>query len=329
MLARGRILDRLDRPEEAFAAWQEGKALQVARGGGTYPAQEVAAMLARLVGFFTATRLSTLPRAATAPGVPQPIFILGFPRSGTTLVEQILSAHHAIAAGDELPLIHATAQAAPHLLNSPLPYPEALSELWMGDGQEGLEVLRDQYLRGARHLRASDPGKPWFTDKMPLNETQLGLIHLLFPASPLIRLVRHPLDVILSVFSNQLTHGYNCASHLETVALHFVRMADLMEAYQREMQLRLIEVRYEDLVDDADRELRRMLELIGLPFEASCLEFTNNARYARTASHAQVTENLYSRSRFRWCRYRKQLEPAATILRSTIERLGYNLDEAC
>lgn len=325
LLARGRTLDRLGRHAEAFAAWRAGRALYVERGGRTYPADEVDAYLNRLRNFYTATRTANLPRAERAPG-PQPIFILGFPRSGTTLLEQMLSAHPQISGGDELPLIHQLADAAPQLLNSPLRYPEALAELWMGDGREGLETLRDQYLRGARHYRAADPAKPWFTDKMPLNETHLGLIALLFPASPILRLIRHPLDVVLSVFSNQLTHGFDCAAKLDTAALHIARIAALIESYHTEMRLDIIEVRYEELAENPEPPLRAALARIGLDFDPRCLRFTENARYARTASHAQVTEPLYGRSRFRWRNYRAELAPVLAALMPTISRLGYSTD---
>jgi hypothetical protein len=326
LMARGRILDRLGRHDEAFADWVQGKAQYVASGGMTYHADEVAQFLGRLRGFYTAQRLRNLPRAATVAGQPQPIFIVGFPRSGTTLVEQMLCAHPLVSGGDELPMIATLTQSAPNLLGSPLAYPEALAELWMGDGQEGLEVLRDQYLRGARHLRASDPSRPWFTDKMPLNETHLGLIGLLFPASPIVQLVRHPLDVVLSVFSNQLTHGFHCAATLESAALHFVRIAELVGSYRSEMALRHLMLRYEDVVSASEVAMRRVSDFIGIDFDERCLRFTENRRYARTASHAQVTEQLYARSHFRWRNYRKQLAPIIPIMEPVIRRLGYGLD---
>ncbi len=139
---------------------------------------------------------------------PQPIFIIGFPRSGTTLVEQTLASHPSIAAGDELPIIGTLAPRMQSLLGAPFAYPMALSELWLGDRAGQINSLRDLYLNEAAQMGAVDSSKRWFTDKMPLNETHLGLIHLLFPKSPIIHLVRHPLDVVLSVFSNLLTQWF-------------------------------------------------------------------------------------------------------------------------
>jgi hypothetical protein len=128
---------------------------------------------------------------------------------------------------------------------------------------------------------------------------------------------------VLSVFSNLLTHGYFCAYALETAALHYVRVMDLVEHYERELSLRYRRVRYEDIVDNVDASVRGMLEFIGEPFDAGCLAFHENHRYARTASYAQVAEKLYDRSRYRYRNYLPQLQPVIAMLQPTIERLGY------
>jgi hypothetical protein len=160
---------------------------------------------------------------------------------------------------------------------------------------------------------------------MPLNETDLGLISLIFPQSPIIHVIRHPLDVVLSVFSNLLTHGYFCAYALESAALHFVRIMDLADHYERELSLCYLRVRYEDIVDNLDASVRGMLDFIGEPFDPSCLAFHDNRRYARTASYAQVAEKLYDRSRYRYRNYLPQLQPVIAMLQPTIERLGYTI----
>ena len=161
---------------------------------------------------------------------------------------------------------------------------------------------------------------------MPLNETHLGLIALMFPRSPMIHVLRHPLDVVLSTFSNHLTHGFYCSYALETAARHFALTMELVEHYRAQMTLRYLPIRYEDIVDDQEEAVRRMLDFIGEPFDERCLGFHENRRYARTASYAQVTEQLYDRSRYRYRHYLKQLEPAIAILEPVIKRLGYPLD---
>jgi len=323
---KGQLLDKMGRHPEAFAAFTEAKRTLRESTGQAYLGEQAATLVQRLTSFFMASRLEILPRAGVRLDVPQPVFIVGFPRSGTTMVEQTLSAHPQIAAGDELPIVSELTQLAPRMLNSPLAYPEAFSELWLGDQVEGLDNLRDYYLQRARQLGAMRKGARWFTDKMPLNETHLGLIGLIFPQAPIIHLLRHPLDVVLSVFSNHLTHGFYCAYDLESIARHYVLVMDLVEHYRRQMALRYLPIRYEDVIDHQEASVRKMLDFIGAPYDRRCLAFHENRRYARTASYAQVTEKLYDRSRYRYRAYREQLTPVMPILEPTIRRLGYTMD---
>jgi tetratricopeptide (TPR) repeat protein len=326
MLEKGRLLDRMGHYKEAFAAIAEGKRQYREHGKVSYRADQARQLAEQLKTFFTAERISILPRAGRRENIAQPIFIVGFPRSGTTLVEQTLSAHSRISAGDELPYITDIAAGMTRTLNSPLSYPEALAELWMGDRLEGLETLRDQYLARVRQLGIIEPTAAWFTDKMPLNEMHLGLIALLFPQSPLIHVIRHPLDVVLSTFANNLTHGFNCAFALETVAQHYVLVSELVAHYRSQMTLRYLPVRYEDIIDRQEDSVRRIFDFIGETLEQGCLYFHENRRHARTASYAQVSEPLYQRSRYRYRHYLKELEPVIPQLESTIRDLGYSIE---
>ncbi len=323
---KGRLLDQLDRHDEAWTAFTDGKRIAREATGNAYLDPIADGIIKRLGQFFVAGRLGLLPRAGVRTDVPQPIFVLGFPRSGTTLLEQTLSAHPAISAGDELPLINDITNIMPRMLNSPLAYPEALAELWMGDHRDGLDNLRDYYLQKAAQMEVAEPGARYFTDKMPLNETHMGLIALLFPASPIIHVIRHPLDVMISALSNHFTHGFFCATALETAATHYVRVMDLVASYRNEMALRYLPIRYETMVTAQSDTVRAALDFIGLPFDARCLSFHENRRYARTASYAQVTEPLYDRSLFRYKHYKKHLEPILPILEPVITRLGYTID---
>jgi tetratricopeptide (TPR) repeat protein len=324
-LEKGRLLDRMGRYEEAFAAFDAGRQRLREVTGQHYHDAQAQQLIARLKEFFVAKRLATLPRASRRTDVAQPLFVLGFPRSGTTLLEQTLSAHPRIAAGDELPFISEIAELMPRLLESPLGYPEALAELWMADHREDLDNLRDHYLRKVAQRGIVPQGAAWFTDKMPLNETHLGLIGLLFPESPLLHVVRHPLDVVLSAYSNLLTGWFYCAHALESAARHYARVMDLVDYYCGEMSLKYLRVHYEDMVDDQEASIRKALAFIGEEFDPKCLAFHENRRYARTASYAQVTERLYDRSRYRYRHYLPQLQPVIPILRPVIERLGYTV----
>jgi tetratricopeptide (TPR) repeat protein len=325
-LEKGRLLDKIGRYDEAFTAFAEGKRKHIEQSGNVYQAEFASQLAARLKRYFSTERLHLVPRAGVRSDVAQPVFVVGFPRSGTTMVEQTLSAHPLISAGDELSLVADIANLMPRMLNSPIAYPEALADLWMGDQHEGLDNLRDYYLQRVRQLGILEPGAVWFTDKMPLNEMHLGLIALLFPAAPVVHLLRHPLDVVLSVYSNHMTHGYHCANTLESIARHYVLVMDLVEHYRREMAIRYLALRYEDMVEQQDSHVRHVLDFIGVDFDPRCLNFHENRRYARTASYAQVTEKLYDSSLYRYRHYLKHLAPVIPILEPRIVRLGYSID---
>jgi TPR repeat protein/Flp pilus assembly protein TadD len=326
LLEKGRMLDRLGRYDEAFACFEAAKRRARELTGKGYFEREAREMADRLRHFFVSDRLRLLPSAPRRQGCAQPIFILGFPRSGTTLAEQALSCHPKISAADELPYINEFGETVPRLLGSPLAYPEALSELWMGDNRRGLELLRDAYLQKVDMLGIVETGTTWFTDKMPLNEMHLGLISLIFPSSPLIHILRHPLDVVLSTFSHHLTHGYFCAYSLESVARHYALVMDLVQHYRAQTTLRYLPVRYEDMVQDMADSMRRTLAFIGEPFDGRCVNFQDNRRLPHTPSYAQVSEKMYAGSRFRWRHYRKHLEPVISIVQPVMERLGYALE---
>jgi tetratricopeptide (TPR) repeat protein len=326
LLERGRLYDKMDRFDEAWADYVEGKRLCREVQGRVYNEQIAKDLAHRLKRFFTRQRMTLLPRSARNETMPQPVFIVGFPRSGTTMVEQTITAHPKISAGDELVFINDLARIGPRWLASPLAYPECLADLWMGDNRLVLEQFRDYYLKRAEQLGIWEEGATLFTDKMPLNETHLGLIHLVFPQAPIIHVRRHPLDILISNFSNFLTHGFNQAFDVKSSASHYVLIDDLVQHYRQQLDLNYLEVRYEDLVEDQEPHVRRILDFIGVEFDARCLSFHDNQRYARTASYAQVTEKLYDSSVFRYRQYRKHLDEAVAILKPTLDRLGYPSD---
>ena len=323
---RGTLLDRLQRYDEAFASYAEANRLVRERANRNYNSEYTGELQSRLKAFFVRPRMERLPRGIRGRFErATPVFIVGFPRSGTTMVEQILTSLPDISAGDELPFIWEMTGALPKMLNSNLYYPECLADLWFGDNQAALETLRDFYLKKVYQLNILESGAEFFTDKMPLNETNLGLIHLLFPEAPVVHLLRHPLDVVLSCYFNDLTHGNNCSYELESAARHYVLVRDLIDHYLEQMDINYIAVRYEDIVDDPERHCRKLVNFIGVDWNPACLEFHKNPRYARTASYAQVTESLYRRSAFRYRNYLNQLEPVIPVLEPVIERLGYTI----
>ena len=326
LLERGRLYDKMDRFDDAWADYVEGKRLCREVQGRRYMEPLAKGLAQQLKLFFTRQRMSILPRASRSAAMPQPIFIVGYPRSGTTMVEQTITAHPLVSAGDELVFINDLARIGPRWLGSPLQYPQCLADLWMGDNQLVLDQFRDYYLERAAQLGIMEEGAAYFTDKMPLNETHLGLIHLIFPQSPIIHVRRHPLDILVSNFSNFLTHGFNQAFDVKTIAAHYVLIDDLVQHYRQQLDLNYLEVRYEDLVEDQEPNVRRIVDFIGVEFDPRCLAFHDNQRYARTASYAQVTERLYDSSVYRYRHYRKYLDDAVAILKPSLDRLGYPSD---
>jgi Flp pilus assembly protein TadD len=327
VLLKGRALDRLGRYEEAFATFEAAQKID-------YDDAEARAHLAWIENtanhykkFFVKSLMQSLPRAEMAEGRKQPIFIAGFARSGTTLVEQSLSMHSRIAAGGEISSLRNVVKHAQRLLQSALPYPNALTELWMGDQRLGMNMLRDLYLNDADQLHGiAGAQTPWFTDKMIFNEMHLALISLILPSAPVIHMIRHPLDVVLSVFSHQLSGGVRSRGDLVSVARHYAATMDLVEHYRcQESTGRYLAVRYEDVVASQRGQIARMLDFVGVPFEEACLDFESNSRYARTLSFSQVRRPLNEDGVFRYRNYRRQLAPAYPVLEPIIERLGYSL----
>ena len=325
-LERGRIRERLGRYDEAWSDFVEGKTLCREAQGLRYQRERVDALVSRLKQFFTRERLALLPRAQQKIAAPQPLFILGFPRSGTTLVEQILAQHAQVCAGDELEFLAKVARVAPQILGSSLGYPECLAELALGDNSLTPNLLRDVYLNAAEQNGLLTGEHSFFTDKMPLNEMHLGLLAILFPGTPLIYVRRHPLDVVCSNFAQHIRHGFNQSFDLFSITRHYAVMDELTERYRQEIELNFLEVRYEDVVLHPEREVRRMLDFTGLEFDSRCLDFHQSARVPRTLSYAQVAEKLNDRSMFRYRHFRKHLDEVVDVLNPVITRLGYRID---
>jgi len=327
---RGTVLDALKRYDEAFEAFREANEASLEHLGLRYDQEQVDAHARKLMGFFTTARVKALSQLSPAPRAefPQPLFVTGFPRSGTTLVEQILSAHPAITAGDELPYLTEIAnQTSVALTNGRVGYPECLADLALARNHLKLTEFRDYYLGRARDKGLLQAGSKYFTDKMPLNEWRLGLVRLLFSDSPVIHVVRHPLDSCLSSFSIDLTHGNNCAYRLETVAHHYALTIRLTNHYRDVLGLRFLRIRYEDLVEDLEGGVRTLLDFVGVPFDERCLAFHESERVAHTASYAQVNQKLYTSSLYRYRHYRRHLESMLPILEPVIRELGYTIEE--
>jgi tetratricopeptide (TPR) repeat protein len=314
LLQRGRIYDRLKRYAEAWSDWTTGKAGLSQRGSRAYDAERVRSEAERLAEFFS-TNGATLSRAGRRGDVPQPIFIIGFPRSGTTLTEQILASHSAILAGGELPFGAELRELAGAVAD---PFPEGLAS-----APDLPKRMRDLYLARAGAYGLLGSGAAWFTDKMPTNDFWLPLLRLAFPESPVIHVRRHPLDVLTSVMAHDMTHGFNCGYRLEDAARHLALVDKLVESYGAAGFGPTHELHYEALVADQAGETTRLMEAIGLPVETAQFRFQERAHVSPTPSYAQVREPLNEQSIGRWRNFADRFEPVRPIVADVMARGGY------
>lgn len=327
---RGEVLDRLGRYDDAMVDYHKANRLVQEVERFIYRKQQQQSLMAGLKTAYTPEWMNSIDATYRVPDyfntLATPIFILGFPRSGTTLVEQILAGHPNISPGDELPYIGRSTKLASHMVGSRSPYPECMAELARPGKVAALDKFRGYYIHNALSLNIVKDNARRFTDKMPLNEIHLPLIHAAFPDSPLIHVIRHPLDVVLSCYFNQLTHGGNCSFELETAAAHYAAVYDMWRYYKEDLGIACLEVRYEELVAEPEQQVRRLLDAINEPWDQACLAFHQNQRYARTASYAQVSEKMYTRSKYRYRNYLAHLMPIVSMLAPICEELGYEME---
>lgn len=245
--------------------------------------------------------------ARTGSGCPEPdpIFIVGMPRAGSTLLEQIISTHSAIEALGELTDLQ-----------------EAGMRLFPGgpDGSEGgypfvLERLGPQDFRrlGQEYVKATRPrrvlGKPYFTDKLGANFVHVGLIQLILPNAKIIDVRRHPLDCCFSCFKHYFPSGMPHAMDLRDIGHFYRNYVELMAHFDEVLPGRVHRVIYEHLIDDFEPEVRRLFDYLGLPFEEECLRFDRNQRLVLTLSADQVNKPLYTSGMGHWRNYEEWLGP--------------------
>ena len=293
----------MGRHDEAFEHARRGKE---GRRPAYDPAQ-TSQSVDRRIKYFTPKKLRRLPRASH--GNRRPVFIIGMPRSGTTLVEQILASHSQVCGAGELRALPAICQSArSNLQASCKDYPELLDAMTPDIANE----LAEGYLSA---IAAIDQTATYVTDKMPDNFLLLGLIATLFPGSHVIHCRRDPLDTCLSCYMNYFAGGQVFSHDLTHLGAYYRDYERQMTHWREVLNFPVIEVRYENLVKDAANETRKLLAHLGLPWEDACLNFHRNRRPVLTPSCDQVRRPMYSSSVGRWKRYAKQLAPLMSALR--------------
>lgn len=316
---RGKIYEKIGKYDNAWNDYMTANISSNKRYGDV----EAEMRISNHKSFWTISNIARLPKLDTQLFNPMtPIFICGFPRSGTTLLESILSSHSAIFAGDELKFLNDIAGLSQAWLGSNSPYPHSLNELQFADKQATLRAFRTLYMTKAMEFLPSLEYK-YFTDKMPLNEMHLGLIYLLFSEAPILYIRRHPLDIIISNVSTYLTHGFNQAFDPLTSAIHYIRVDSLLRHYRAKLDLNFGEIRYESLIAEKELNTKEIFNFIGLPFEDRTLSHETNPNHPRTPSYAAVRQPVNDASIGRWRHFERYLTDAAKIVRPIMEREGY------
>ena len=243
-----------------------------------------------------------------------PIFIIGLPRSGSTLLEQILASHSQVEGTHELSDLARVVKEIPVRLKTRQHYPDALS----GADAAFFAELGQAYLDRTQKYRS---GNPYFTDKNPNNFINVGLAHLALPGAVFINARRHPLDSCLGSFKQLFAKGQAFSYDLVDIGEYYLQYERLMEHWYKVLPGKLLDVRYEDVVDDLEMQVRRILQHCGLPFEEQCLRFYETDRAVKTASSEQVRQPIYSSSVNLWRNYEWQLEPLIEVLELILREL--------
>ena len=296
--ALGKAYDDLKQYDQAFSHFLQGA--QLKRAKLSYNADDDAARGRRIASVVNADFVRRLAGHGEASAVP--VFVLGMPRSGTTLTEQIIASHPAVHGAGELRDLMEVVQGQTQAGHSQ-PFPENLAAL----SADTLNTWGRDY---ARRLTRSAPDALRITDKMPANYLALGLIPLLLPNAKIIHVQRNPVDTCVSCFTRLFNRHQDATYELNELGRHYATYARLMQHWRAVLPASsFLEVQYEDIVSDMQGQARRLIDWVGLPWDDACLEFYKTERNIRTASVTQVRQPIYNSSVERWRHYEEYLGP--------------------
>ena len=304
--ALGKALEDREDYEASFKHYDEGNALK--RAQTRYSADAMSRELAAQKSACTADLFAK--HEGVGYDAHDPIFILGLPRAGSTLLEQILASHSQIDGTLELPNILALAHRLRGRKAGQSRYPEILHELTA----EQLTTFGEQFIEQTRIHRQ---GAQFFIDKMPNNFRHIGLINLILPNAKIIDARRDPMDCCFSGFKQLFAEGQEFTYGLEEVGRYYADYVDLMDHWDAALPGKVLRVQHEDVLDDVEAQTRRMLDFIGVPFEDACLEFHKTDRAVRTASSEQVRQPINRKGQDAWKPFEPWLKPLKQALAGT------------
>jgi tetratricopeptide (TPR) repeat protein len=308
--ALGKALEDAGQYEESFKHYEQGNSLR--RKGVGYDAEWNTEQMRRMKALFTPEFFAA--RAGQGAGAPDPIFIVGLPRSGSTLLEQILSSHTQVEGTMELADIpNLVKELGGSQVRSKSKYPESIAAL----DADALRALGERYLELTRIYRRTHA--PFFIDKLPNNFAHTGLIQLILPRAKIIDARRHPLGCCFSGYKQHFARGQHFTYSLDEIGRYYRDYVELMAHYDNVLPGRVHRVIYERLIEDTEGEVRRVLDYCGLPFEERCLRFYENERAVRTASSEQVRRPIYREGVDHWLNYEPWLGPLKSALGSVLE----------
>ncbi len=316
--ALGKAYEDRGKDDACFDYYEQAN--RTRRGQLDYDADEMTAQRKRAQATLTAEFFAA--RTGFGDPAPDPIFILGLPRSGSTLIEQILSSHPAIEGTMELPEISAMARqlGARRRKTDENLYPEILGDL----SRERCVELGAEFLERTQVQRKL--GRAFFIDKMPHNFLHIGLIHLVLPNAKIIDARRHPMATAWSVFKQHFARGQAFSYDLVDIARYYQDYVALMDHFDQVLPGRIHRVVHEHLVGDTEAQVRAILAYCGLEFDPACLKFFENDRAVRTASSEQVRRPISREGLDQWRRFEHRLGAAQTILAPVIAAYPASLD---
>jgi tetratricopeptide (TPR) repeat protein len=309
--ALGKAFEDEERWADSFDHYAQGAAIR--RKLTPYSADEVSGHVARSKALFTPEFFAE--REGWGCDAPDPIFVVGLPRSGSTLVEQILSSHSAIEGTQELQVVIGMARRLGGGRNwgEASKYPEAVADV----KPDELRAMGQEFLAATRVYRRA--GKPFFIDKMPNNFAHIGLIRLILPNAKIVDARRNPMATCFSAFKQQFARGQNFTYDLTDLGRYWRDYSGLMAHFDRVLPGYVHRVIYEDMVADTETETRRLLEFCGLEFEDGCLRFWETERAVRTPSSEQVRQPIFSDAVEHWRNYEPWLGPLKEALGPALE----------